>query len=58
MKVLNVNPFINPSSGGGTAERTLQMSYYLAKSGVQCSILTLDIEVRGSSFSTIPTTTV
>jgi glycosyltransferase involved in cell wall biosynthesis len=45
MKLLNVNPFINPYNGGGTAERTLQMSLYLAKQGVDCSILTLDLDI-------------
>ena len=43
MKVLNVNNTIDPVTGGGTAERTFQMSRYLVKSGISCSILTTNI---------------
>ena len=43
MKVLNVNHLLDPVTGGGTAERTFQMSRFLAKTGVSCSILTTDI---------------
>lgn len=43
MRVLNVNASIDLQSGGGTAERTFQMSRFLAKQGVQCTVLTLDI---------------
>jgi len=43
MKILNVNHSLDPIKGGGTAERTYQMSKYLAGSGIICSILTLDI---------------
>ena len=42
MNVLNVNMSIDPVRGGGTAARTLQMSLYLAKKGIECSILTTD----------------
>jgi glycosyltransferase involved in cell wall biosynthesis len=45
MHVLNVNSSIDLRSGGGTAERTSQMSRALAQAGVQCTILTLDIAV-------------
>ena len=45
MHVLNVNSIIDLKSGGGTAERTSQMSRSLAQAGVQCTILTLDIAV-------------
>jgi glycosyltransferase involved in cell wall biosynthesis len=41
--IVNVNSSIDPDTGGGTAERTFQMSRFLAKEGVQCTILTLDI---------------
>ena len=34
---------IDPIRGGGTAERTFQMSRQLAKAGVDCTILTLDL---------------
>lgn len=43
MKVLHVNHLLDPMSGGGTAERTFQLSHELAKMGVECTILTLDI---------------
>ena len=42
MKILNVNISLDPVSGGGTAERTFQMSRFLAKTGVDCSILVTD----------------
>jgi glycosyltransferase involved in cell wall biosynthesis len=42
-KVLNVNMSIDPVEGGGTAERTYQMSLQLARAGVDCTILTLDL---------------
>jgi len=42
MKVLNVNNMLDPVTGGGTAERTVQMSRALAKAGVACTILTTD----------------
>lgn len=40
MKVLNVNITLDPVRGGGTTERTFQMSRFLAKAGVRCTILT------------------
>lgn len=42
MRVLNVNITLDPVYGGGTAERTFQMSRFLAKCGHECSVLTLD----------------
>jgi glycosyltransferase involved in cell wall biosynthesis len=45
MKVLNVNHLLDAESGGGTAERTFQLSRFLAKSGVDCTVLALDIGV-------------
>jgi glycosyltransferase involved in cell wall biosynthesis len=45
MRILNVNATLDPHIGGGTAERTFQMSRFLAKqNGVQCTVLALDIE--------------
>ena len=41
MKILNVNHTINPVTGGGTAERTFQMSQQLIQNGIGCSILTM-----------------
>lgn len=42
MKILNVDMTLNAVLGGGTTERTFQMSRYLADAGCQCSILTTD----------------
>lgn len=42
MKILNVNHTIDAVTGGGTAERTLQMSRHLIENGIYCSILTMD----------------
>ena len=44
MNILNVNSSLDLELGGGTAERTFQMSRFLAKKrGVQCVVLTLNI---------------
>jgi len=40
MKVLNVFTLLDPITGGGGTERTVQMSLFLAKNGIECSILT------------------
>ncbi|MCX5855325.1 MAG: glycosyltransferase [Deltaproteobacteria bacterium] len=42
MNILNVNMSLDPVTGGGTAERTLQISRSLARAGHQCTILTTD----------------
>jgi glycosyltransferase involved in cell wall biosynthesis len=42
MRVLNVNSSLDFKTGGGMAERTFQMSHFLAKEGVQCTVLTID----------------
>jgi len=41
--VLNVIQLLDPHLGGGTVERTFQMSLQLARQGVECTILTTDI---------------
>jgi len=46
MKVLNVNNMLDPATGGGTAERTFQLSRTLAKAGVSCTILTTDASLE------------
>lgn len=46
MRILNVNPYIDPVTGGGTAERTLQMSRFQAKLGHDVNILTLDVGIE------------
>lgn len=48
MKVLNVNSCLSLKTGGGTAERTFQMSRFLARSGVDTKVLALDIELNES----------
>lgn len=47
MKVLNVNMSCDPVQGGGSVERTLQMSRYLARSGIECTVLTTDVGLTG-----------
>lgn len=42
MRVLNVNSSLDFKTGGGTAERTFQMSHFLAKENVECTVLTID----------------
>ncbi|MBU4446391.1 glycosyltransferase family 4 protein [bacterium] len=43
MKILNVIMFFEPLTGGGSVERTFQMSRHLVKAGMECCILTTDI---------------
>lgn len=43
MKVLNVNMSLDPVHGGGSVERTFQMSRHLVKAGIQCTVITTDI---------------
>lgn len=45
MKILNVNATLDPINGGGTAERTYQLSCHLASKGIETTILTLDLGV-------------
>ncbi|MBV1952482.1 MAG: glycosyltransferase [Cycloclasticus sp.] len=59
MKILNVNHTLDSVTGGGTAERTLQMSRKLIADGVSCSILTMDrgvtpIRLDGGKIIVIP----
>ena len=46
IKVLNVNASLDLKSGGGTAERTFQMSRFIGRLDAHCTVLTLDIELR------------
>ena len=48
MRVLNVNSTLGLKTGGGTAERTFQMSRHLAMRGAVTTVLTLDIELDES----------
>jgi glycosyltransferase involved in cell wall biosynthesis len=43
MRVLNVVSVLSSREGGGNAERTVQLSRALSKSGESCTVLTLDI---------------
>lgn len=45
MKMLLVNHLMDPVSGGGTAERTLQIARFLVRAGVSCTVLTLDLGI-------------
>ena len=45
MKILNVNATLDLKTGGGTAERTYQISRHLADLGVDTIILTLDVGI-------------
>lgn len=62
MRILNVNMSLDRIGGGGTAERTFQMSQSLVRAGVECSILTTDIgltserrkELQGVQFMALP----
>lgn len=45
MKILNVNVSLDPVYGGGTAERTLQISRAFAAAGHVCTILTTDVGI-------------
>lgn len=40
--ILNVNTTIDLMTGGGTAERTFQMSRFLALKGAKCTVLTIN----------------
>jgi glycosyltransferase involved in cell wall biosynthesis len=51
MRILNVNILLDPVTGGGTAERTFQMSRSLAREGIECSILTTDIGLTSDRIS-------
>ena len=43
MNILNVNMSLDPATGGGTAERTIQISRSLVKAGIECTVLTTDL---------------
>ncbi len=53
MHVLNVNILIDPVTGGGGAERTIQISRHLKSSGVQTSILTLNLGITRERLETL-----
>ena len=52
LKILNINTLLNPTTGGGTAERTIQMSRYLSfEKGIDVSILTLDLDLYSKIYN-------
>jgi len=54
MHVLNVNHSLDLETGGGTAERTFQMSRFLASGNdVKCTVLVLDIGLDQSRIESI-----
>ena len=53
MRVLNVNSSLDFKTGGGTAERTFQMSRVLAKQGVRCTVLTIDTGLEDERVSAL-----
>jgi len=63
MKVLNVNMSLDPVHGGGSVERTFQISRHLVKAGCQCTVITTDIgltiqrisELKGVDVVAFPT---
>lgn len=53
MRVLNVNSSLEFKTGGGTAERTFQMSHFLAKEGIECTVLTIDTGLDSARISAL-----
>ena len=56
MKVFNVNMTLDAVGGGGTAERTFQMSRFIVKRGIGCIVLSTDLgwtEARAKCFAGI-----
>ena len=53
MRVLNVNIVLDPVFGGGTAERTYQMSKALTNAGIECTILTSDIGLSNERIASL-----
>lgn len=58
MQVLNVNSSLEFKTGGGTAERTFQMSHFLAKEGAQCTVLTIETGLDNARISALRPATV
>lgn len=58
MKVLNVNMSLDPVTGGGTAERTFQISRFLSQAGIECTVLTTDVGLTKERIEAIGNTKV
>ena len=53
MRVLNVIQLFDAQLGGGTVERTLQMSRYLVGQGVACTVLTMEMGLPQERTTTV-----
>jgi len=54
VNILNVNSSLGLKIGGGTAERTFQMSRFLARQpGIRCTVLTLDMDLDAMRISAL-----
>ena len=49
LRVLNVNNGLDLRTGGGQAERTVQMSKHLARAGVSCEILAIEAQANSET---------
>lgn len=58
MRVLNVNFSLDLKVGTGTAERTFQMSRFLARQGIRCTVLTLNIGLSSRRIAALAPATV
>lgn len=58
MRVLNVSSSLDLKSGGGTAERTFQMSRFLGRHGSACTVLTLRIGLDAERIEALTPATV
>ena len=54
IKILNVNMVLDPIEGGGTAERTFQISRALARTGVKSAVLTTNTGLYQDRISDMP----
>lgn len=58
MRVLNVNSSIDPKAGGGAAERTFQMSRFLSRQGIKCTVLTINTDLEQARVSALAPATI
>ncbi|RXZ33742.1 glycosyltransferase [Oxalobacteraceae bacterium CAVE-383] len=58
MNILNVNHLLDAETGGGTAERTFQLSRFFEKAGEHCTILTLNIGLSKVRVNRLPGTSI
>jgi len=58
INVLNIDSIVDPVTGGGTGERTVQMSRFVQNAGAECTILTLSTELTFSRASKLPGVTI